>query len=232
MDDRQRTLAQKTAEDIIRFIAENKISPGDRLPTEKLMAVQFNVSRSVLREALSILSAMRVIRLIQGSGIYVESPESAVLLEAYQAYMDLGYANTNEMYEFRIHLEAEMAAMAARHIDDSGIERLERCLALSKQALYDSDRFSEADEQFHRIVEEYCPNRLYRMNYRSILEIVQQYRSLTIQYLDIRKPAFEHHRLIYDAIRNHNSSMARIYMEEHLREVKRAADFYKLFTNV
>ncbi len=231
MEDRQRTLSQKTAESIILYIAENKIQPGERIPTEKQLAVQLNVSRSVIREALSILAAMRIIRLIQGSGIYVESPESAVLLESYQAYMKLGYANANEMYEFRIHLEADMASMAARYIDDSGISRLERCLSLGKQALYDSAKFSEADEYFHRIVEEYCPNRLYRINYRSISEIVKQYRSMTIQYLDIRESAFEHHRLIFDAIRNHNSSMARMYMEEHLREVKRAADLYELFAN-
>ncbi len=229
MDDTQKTLPQKTADKVISFIVEKGLKPGEKLPTEKELAGLMCVSRSVVREALSILATMHIIRLVQGSGIYIESPENAVMLDSYQAYMRLGYASIDEMYELRIRLEADAAALTAKRITQPGIYELELCMEEGKQAIFDERSFFEIDDRFHRIVSEYCQNRLLTMNLRSISEIVTQYRSITIQYLEIRKTAYEYHRKLYEAIRDHDAALARMYMDEHLTEVKRAADFYNLF---
>lgn len=229
MGDLQKTLAQKTADQVIDHIVQNSLKPGDKLPTEKKLAALMCVSRSVVREALSILATMHIIRLVQGSGIYLESPEKAVMLNSYQAYMRLGYASIDEMYELRIRLEADAAALTAKRITQTGLYELEMCMDSAKQAIFDEKKFSEVDETFHQIIAEYCQNRLLVMNLRSISEIVKQYRSITTRYLDIRKTAYEYHKNLYTAILNRDAAASRMYMDEHLTEVKRSADFYNLF---
>lgn len=230
MGDTQKTLAQKTADQVIDFIVKQGLKPRDKLPTEKELTALMCVSRGVVREALSILATMHIIRLVQGSGIYVESPVNAVMLSSYQAFMRLGYASIDEMYEMWLCLEADAAALAAKRITQTGIYELELCLEDGKQAIFhDEKKFFETDVRFHRIIAEYCQNRLIIMNMRSIDEIVVHYRNVNHHYLDIRKKAYEYHKNIYEAIRSHDARLARMYMEEHLTEVKRGADFYYLF---
>lgn len=227
----QKTLAQKMADQIIDYIAANGLKPGDKLPTEKKLTALMCVSRGVVREALSILATMHIIRLVHGSGIYIDSPQNAVMLTSYQTYLHLGYANIDEMYELRIQMEGVAAELTAKRISQSGIYELEMYVEQSKQYIFDEKQFCQVDDCFHHVISSQCQNRLLIMNLRSISEIVSQYRSVTIHYLDIRKSAYEYHVKLYEAIRDHNPSAARMYMVEHLTEVKRAADFYHLFRN-
>ena len=229
MEGPKKTLAQKTADQVIDYIVQHGLNPGDKLPTELKLSSLMCVSRGVMREALSILATMRIIRLVQGSGIYLEKPENAVMLNSYQAYMRLGYATVDEMYELRIRLEADAAELTAKRISQAGIYELELCMDYAKHALLNEKGFSEADERFHRIIAESCQNRLLIMNLRSVSEVVQQYRGITVHYLDIRKTAYEYHKSLYIAIRNRDAARARMYMEDHLTEVKRSADYYHLF---
>ena len=229
MGDTQKTLAQKTADHVIDYIVQNGLKPGDKLPTEKKLTTLMCVSRSVVREALSILATMHIVRLVQGSGIYLEKPENAIMLNSYQAYMRLGYASVDEMYELRIRLEADAAALTAKRITQAGIYELELCMDHAKHAIFNGEKFSEVDEAFHQIITESCKNRLLVMNLRSISEIVKQYRNITSHYLEIRKTAYEYHKNLYKAICERDATAARMYMEEHLTEVKRSADFYNLF---
>lgn len=229
MEISQREPVKKILDQIIDYIIKNELTPGDRLPTEKELTSILCTSRSVLREVLSILAAMHIIRIVQGSGIYVESPKNAVMQDFYQTYMKLGYASIDEMFEFWIRLEADCAAYAARHIPQQGIYELEMCIEESKSAIFSQKKFFESDIAFHNILASYCQNRLFTMNLHSISKIITQYRAVTTYYLDIRKTAYEYHTRIYDALRTHDSVLAGMYMEEHLTEVKRAADFYELF---
>ena len=229
MEKNQKTLAQKTADRVLDYIVQNRLNPGDRLPTEKNLTSLMCVSRSVVREALSILATMHIIRLVQGSGIYLERPENAIMLNSYQAYMRLGYASIDEMYELRIRLEADAADLTAKRITQADLYELELCMDNAEKTLSNEKIFSEVDEKFHKIITESCKNRLLIMNLRSISEIVKQYRKITAHYYDIRKTAYDYHKKLYKAICNHDAMSARIYMEEHLTEVKRSADFYNLF---
>lgn len=229
MEISQRAPVQKILDQIIDHIVKNGLKPGDKLPTEKELTAILCTSRSVLREVLSILAAMHIIRIVQGSGIYVESPKNAVMQDFYQTYMQLGYASIDEMFEFWIRLEADCAAFAARRISQRGIYELEMCMEASKHAIFSQKKFFDSDIKFHDILSSYCQNRLLIMNLHSISPIITQYRSVTTYYLDIRKTAYDYHARIFEAIKTHDAVLAGMYMEEHLTEVKRAADFYELF---
>ena len=59
------------AERILEFIAESRLVPGDRMPTENDLAQQLDTSRAVVREAVKILSALGRVRAHKGRGLFV-----------------------------------------------------------------------------------------------------------------------------------------------------------------
>ena len=66
------------AEQILQFIAEHELSPGDRMPTEKELAAQLGASRTVVREAVKILSATGRVSAQKGRGLYVADGEGVL----------------------------------------------------------------------------------------------------------------------------------------------------------
>jgi DNA-binding FadR family transcriptional regulator len=63
------------AEQILQFIAELRLKPGDRMPTENELAARLGTSRTVVREAVKILSAIGRVRAQKGRGLYVADDE-------------------------------------------------------------------------------------------------------------------------------------------------------------
>lgn len=65
---KEKTLSQRIAERIIKYILEENLQPGDKLPNETVMCERLNVGRSSLREAMRALASRNVITIRQGSG--------------------------------------------------------------------------------------------------------------------------------------------------------------------
>lgn len=96
-------------------IAAGDYAPGDRLPSERELAVRFGVSRPTVREAVIHLEAQAVVAVHHGSGAYVHEAELETLDEAV-APLDLN--------EARGLLEAEVCALLTRLINAAQLAEL------------------------------------------------------------------------------------------------------------
>ena len=56
---KEKTLSQKVADRIIKYILDENLQPGDKLPNETVMCQRLNVGRSSLREAMRALTSRR-----------------------------------------------------------------------------------------------------------------------------------------------------------------------------
>ncbi|ACR73351.1 GntR family transcriptional regulator, transcriptional repressor for pyruvate dehydrogenase complex (plasmid) [Lachnospira eligens ATCC 27750] len=74
----ERNLPQKISEDIISFILNEHLQPGDKLPNEAHLAKELNIGRSSLREAMKLLASRNIVTIRQGSGTYVASSPGVV----------------------------------------------------------------------------------------------------------------------------------------------------------
>ena len=101
---------KKIAAQIQDMIERGELKKGDRLPPERQLALQ--VGRPALKQAISALEMMGVIRSRQGDGNYVAS-DSVELLNplAVRSYLD--HKNGDDILEFRYIMEVQMAALAA-----------------------------------------------------------------------------------------------------------------------
>ena len=119
-------LSDQVASALEAEIREGRIQAGDKLPTEAALAQQFEVSRTVVREALQHLQASGLVETFQGRGSYV----LAIPLDTADGPLaDVRTrADLTDLIEFRIGMESEAAALAAERRTPTQLTALQRAL--------------------------------------------------------------------------------------------------------
>ena len=205
-------LYHSVAEQIVAMIEDGIFPPNSRLPGERELAEQLNVSRVTVREAEIFLQAQGIIQVRTGSGAYVLDPS--------KHNGRLPNVSAFELTEARTLFESEAAALAARDISDETLSVLEEYL----QKLRSSDGEAElADREFHRTIAaasgnaavRYVVEMLWRIRMES-KEVRQVYDAVCHDDAEEREAE---HRAILDALRARDPAAARTAMREHFRRL-------------
>lgn len=220
---------ERVIKGIIEYIVQNGLHPGDKLPTEREFCDLFFVGRPAVREALSALSVLRIVDIVQGDGIYFSDMNGASIANSFKLYFDLGIISASSLFEARILFESDAAELAAQRITPKQVALFTRYIEESAQCLDSSKKFSVIDSQIHQLIYEACGNPVIASTMASINELVDRTRVVTSQYVEIRQVSHDYHEKIYFAIKNGEAMKARKYMGEHLLAVKKAADLHKAF---
>ncbi len=140
-------LADQVADTLAAEIRSGRIGVGARLPTEANLASQFEVSRTVVREAVSRLKSLGLVDSRQGSGVYAREPEAQPLRFEMS---DLASRDAVvQMAELRRPLESEVAALAAQRRTPKDLERIRDCIAALEQAVERGESGAKQDLAFH-----------------------------------------------------------------------------------
>jgi DNA-binding FadR family transcriptional regulator len=147
-----RPATEQTVGAIMKLLTSGELGPGDRLPTERDLALRLGVSRSTVREAIRGLEMMRVLQVRHGEGIFVTSLDAPLLLEAMGFTMQLMRDHeVVDLLELRAVLEGVAAGLAsARMTDDQRRTLLARLEELDAAAT--ADALLEADIAFHACI--------------------------------------------------------------------------------
>ncbi len=124
------SLSDNIVEQIADLIARGVLKPGDRIPSEHQLCVQFGVGRTSVREALRSLSAMGVVQPHQGDGTFVS-------------------ASLENLVETRLLLESGTAALAAEHARAADLAELTAAVRGMQHSLDEPERYLEHDLRFH-----------------------------------------------------------------------------------
>ncbi|MFT3800882.1 MAG: GntR family transcriptional regulator [Burkholderiaceae bacterium] len=124
-----RRLSERVAEALIERLDRGEWTPGDRLPTEQELSTTFDVSRTVVREAISRLRQAGRLETIQGSGTFVAAsgavqPADPLAIGPIRAPLD----RVVQVLELRRGLEGEAASMAARRRDPDQVMLMQRAI--------------------------------------------------------------------------------------------------------
>ncbi|MDR1835018.1 MAG: GntR family transcriptional regulator [Fusobacteriaceae bacterium] len=126
--------ADKSYEALINYIKDKIISHaykiGDKLPPERELAEQLNISRNSTREGLRILDRMGLIEVRHGSGNYIANNFSRSLVEIMSLMYSLDLINIRELMEFRYALELESLSLAIQKATTRDIAELEHFAAM------------------------------------------------------------------------------------------------------
>ncbi|MFI6741863.1 FadR/GntR family transcriptional regulator [Nonomuraea sp. NPDC050451] len=142
------------AERILEYIVRERLEPGDRLPTEKDLAEAVQMSRTIVREAVKILSALGRVSVQKGRGIYISEPEGALWEKSFSKFLPADLKQVDEMFEFRRTIETATVRLASQRANPAQVKALRDAAQQSADAAEsdDLDAFVHADETFHKAI--------------------------------------------------------------------------------
>jgi GntR family transcriptional regulator, transcriptional repressor for pyruvate dehydrogenase complex len=202
-----------------RLISEGTLISGTRLPAERDLAGQLQVSRSSLRQALKVLEIIGVISQRVGDGTYVNNGASSVLGEPLEFLILLNGISLDELMEARIMVEPELAARAAARATAKDHAALRHEMDAMKECEKNSQLVSQHDFEFHKIVFDASGSRFCSMLFTVVHRSLHKLIEMTAQLVPIEHTLAFHQR-IYSAIVQRNPKESRKRMLEHLLDVK------------
>ena len=161
----RRRLADQVIEQIQEWISLGQLAPGDRLPVEDALTAKLGVSRTTLREGVSVLARAGVLDVRQGDGTYVREPLPA----GEPLDRRLRRAAALDVYDVRRVLELETARLAAERRTEQDVRTMRKHLAArdAARAAGELDALVEADVALHVAVARASRNPVLADLYRS-----------------------------------------------------------------
>lgn len=207
------TLSKQVVDSITQLLISGQMKPGDKLPTEMELIGRLNVSRPVLREALSSLESLGVITRKTREGTFFNNKVSS---HPFSVMLALAHDNLEAMIEARMALELGLITIAAEKITDEELERLKQTIDEIKENK-DSD-YGELDIEFHRIIALSANNPIVEGMIDSLIVTLVKINS----EIKVREPerTIKHHTDIYNALVNRDPFEAFHQMYLHLDYVR------------
>ena len=208
-------LYQSVARGLIQAIQAGQYTVGDRLPAERELAVELNVSRPTVREAIIALEVQGLVEVRVGSGAYVRALPG-------NTAVDFGIT-AFELTEARLLFEGEAAALAASQITDEEITALEHLLGDIERENKEPILTEVSDRKFHLTIALATRNAAIVRTIEDLWNLRSTSPECALVYTHARaadvKPVVDEHVAIVEAIRGRNPAKARTAMRTHLAAV-------------
>lgn len=200
---------------ITNSILNNDLTDGEMLPPEHQLCELFGVSRSILREAIRILSSKGLVEVKQGHGTFVHFPKIDIPLEAVANYLMTNSFSLTQLMEVRTPIEVEIAKLAAERREESHLADMEAAIQVMKKAAVSDEGYADADNQFHNAIIDASGNPLFSIMIRSIMGCINFSRQLGIRHFGI-EVVIQEHQAILESIRQKDSQQAALNMKNHM----------------
>jgi DNA-binding FadR family transcriptional regulator len=195
------------AERILEFIAEARLVPGDRMPTENDLAQQLDTSRAVVREAVKILSALGRVRAHKGRGLFVADDDGMLITSRWGGFfrpVDLDHVLM--LFEFRRVQEMAASSFAATRATPAELRAIELAMQGCRHGYVhrEVEVFNKADDDFHEAVAAASHSTFLLSAVRDARRLQRQSSAIGIHdTLGVNtRAAVEEHEAIYRAIRD------------------------------
>ena len=215
------TLSQKIERRIEEAIIQRKLTPGNKLPSEKELCASFAVSRTALREALRRLNARGLIEIKKGSGMYISEICIEDAVKSLNLYYDLRFDSNliAQMIEMRLLFEPQIARLAARNRTEEDLNALKQNLIALKECNPDNTQM-EADtiNRFHTNITKATGNPMIIVSMEPIFSLLPRMRTFLYANVDGEKEyTMGAQQKIYNAIEEQNDKTAHDEMRSLLR---------------
>lgn len=210
-------LSEEVSAELEARIQRGDYAPGAQLPTEKVLAETFGVSRAVVREAIARLKADGLIETRQGSGAFVSDQPKSLNFRLAPS----GEEGLLHIFELRTMIEATISELAARRRTEADIGAMRDALKRMDDALAAESDGSEADDDFHLAIASATHNqyvlRLAEFLGRQFSESRRMAWVDNVRGMESPREAQREHYVLLDAIASGNPAAARAAAHVHLR---------------
>ncbi|MED4205894.1 FadR/GntR family transcriptional regulator [Neobacillus mesonae] len=219
----KKSLSEGIVIQIIQYIRNENLKAGDKLPSEDRLVEKFHVSKTAVREALSILASKGILEKRPGVGSILKEVTGSMLVEDLTTQLIINKQSLREILEFRRVIEVEAAGLAAeRATEEQMIKIKEAHLELIYQNQNGEIGIQE-DYRFHYLIVVSSNNSIFETIFNTISSRIfeaikitkKQSVMLSQQYIT---ETHEEHQRITDAILSKDPNSARLEMLNHLHK--------------
>lgn len=204
------TLDQSVLKSLAAFAAEAALKPGDRLPTERILAERLAVSRGTIREALKRWESLGIVEMRKGSGSFLLRAVSPRSLHMPLTVEGQDLASLLHMLDVRRALEAEAAAICAERATETEIAAIHARLEAMEPVFFGPVEISAAaDWAFHLAIIEASGNPLITQIVDGLRTLMHSFWESPLGISEFGYASFPFHRRVYEAIAMRDARAAR-----------------------
>ncbi|MBI3127101.1 MAG: FadR family transcriptional regulator [Candidatus Tectomicrobia bacterium] len=205
---------------IQKLVRTKKLSPGDKLPSERELAVALGIGRPSVREALRTLDSMGLIEVRSGQGAFLRNlsldPYLASIRDSLAFLLDVREETLLELWEVRQGLEEQMARLAARRRSALDLERLRGLTGEMERGLGAPEEVVRSGMAFHRALCEAAGNAVLLTVWEAIAGLIEKSQRRIIGVPGQPREAFAKHEALLAAVEAGDAEGARRAMREHM----------------
>ncbi|WP_299094638.1 FadR/GntR family transcriptional regulator [uncultured Metabacillus sp.] len=207
---------------ILSEIQSGSFNIGDKLPAERELCEQFGVSRAPVRQALSALELNGFIYSRQGEGVYVKNTQ---LTNKSESSFMFDSTSPEDIVEARMNIEPLIVKYAALRATDQDIADLRSTIKKMEEETNAGIYVPETDEELHNGIAKASHNDLFIKIMSAISNAMKQQemwkfiRDRTVTRPDYREVNFKEHKMLIQAIEQHNEKEAVELMTSHMQNL-------------
>jgi len=229
---------EEIADQIRSLIYSKTLNPGDKLPSERELAVQFKTGRISVREALRMLEQAGLILIRQGSdgGAYVRDADLSHASESISDVIRRADLSLEDLTEVRIWIEELVIELAVQRMGEGHLELLQKHIQEAEAILkegkaargksLDFDSLAVTNFDFHLTIARATKNPLLELIIESLIKSTQHFLGKKHLPFDSLEQHIGHHKAIYGAIKEKKVLLAKQILKRHSLRIQQ--DFSKV----
>ena len=223
-------VSSQIADQIRASILAGEFTPGEKLPPERELAEMFSVSRPSVREALNMLAASGLVKSYQGGGTVVLSLVETNTGNPLSELIRVQQERALDVIEVRKGMESWTAYYAAQRALPEDIRRMEEIVSAMEHNLEALNPSEDLDANLHILIARATHNVVWLHLMQAIFDAMKEFqqsvwRAVYLTGQDHRQ-LYEHHRAIFEAIRQRDAEGARSAMMVHLGFAEQRSSAY------
>jgi GntR family transcriptional repressor for pyruvate dehydrogenase complex len=220
------TLAADVARTLRIWIDSGRFQPGEFIPSQKELAVQFGVGLSTIREAIKILTATGLVQSHPGKGTWVSDDAAFRLFKPSSVPNRLGELKARQLYEARSVIEVALSTLAAERASPEEVNRILQAQERVENA-GSEEEYIKADIDFHLAVAAAGHNEVLEQFYQFMQSLFLQVITELIHLPDVKDASLPLQRAIADAIARKDIQAAQHAAMEHMNYIARLLTEYE-----
>jgi GntR family transcriptional repressor for pyruvate dehydrogenase complex len=219
-----RRKSEEIAEQIRELAINRDLKSGERLPPERELAKQFNVSRTGLREALLLLESQGFVQIKRGrhGGAFVQEMHSRSITGAFGHMLRLGQVSIEQLLEARLGIELMLLGFAGKNARRAWIDKLEQNVSEAETWAASKTPSARIEllenlHRFHQILAEATNNPVFELAAEAIVAIISAHLTEAGHSGCVSLESVREHRAILEALKEGRVDVAQRSLEAHLK---------------
>jgi len=230
---KKKRFSDQIADLVQKKIIDDKLEAGTNLPSEQVMAAEFQVSRSVIREALRILEITALVSIKKGpaGGIFVSDIYHKPIKRSISNLINSGDVTVDHLFDARLLIEPHIAKEATKHASDEALRKFKALFEDSAAHFDDAARLKHNNLEFHLLLARASGNPVLSIMQESVIELLIE-RSLDFTDLALERKFYKIHKNIFRVISQRKTSEVIRLIRKDIGLVRETLKAFKKYEKV